>query len=157
MSVFAVIASSAGSGRISPAKPNLTYIGTGQFRIENYSSVLNYVISGSGSRSGNILSITAGTANASIYSTSAKGISQSPTTTAYRQQPTTYFVQTGEPYVTYSTDGSNGGTYYDAEQWCGGCPAGFYAVITPGYYANTDYGPGGYTYNGASNEWWKIT
>jgi hypothetical protein len=48
----------------------------------------------------------------------------------YRQQ----FVQTGS-HITFSTDGSNGGTYYAKDAWnsTDGSAEGYYAVIPDGY------------------------
>ena len=144
-------------GNVAAEVPSLTYSGYGQFTITNYDANLTYNITGSGSRSGNLFNVTVVTGSATLSTTTPKG-STSGTRTAYRQAYTTYFVQTGEPYVTYTTDGSNGGTYYAENQWnpTDGSPAGFYAVITPGYYAATDYSGSGYTYNATFNEWWKI-
>ena len=146
-----------GGGNVPSEVPSLSYSGYGQFTITNYDSNLTYNITGSGSQTINYLYVTATTGNATVSTTTPKG-QTSGSRTAYRQAYTTYFVQTGDPYVTFTTDGSNGGTYYAQDQWNpkDGSPAGFYAVITPGYNAPTDYSGSGYTYNATYNEWWKI-
>ncbi len=60
------------------------------------------------------------------------------------------FVQTGT-HITFSTDGSNGGTYYPKDSWnsTDGSPEGFYAVIPDGYYITAkDAPPAGFTDDG---------
>ena len=145
-----------GSGISSP-KPTLTYAGNGAFTISNFDAVLAYTVTGSGTLTGSVLQVTVATGNATIFGTTPKGVA-GVSTVAYRQAYTTYFVQTGDPYVTYSGDGSNGGTYYGTDQWNpnDGSAAGYYAVITPGYQAPTDYSGSGFTYSSTYNEWWKI-
>lgn len=66
----------------------------------------------------------------------------------YHQQ----FVQTGS-HITFSSDGSNGGTYYPKDAWnsTDGSAEGFYAVIPDGYYTSVkDAPPTGYTDNGST-------
>jgi hypothetical protein len=145
-------------GNVPSPTPTLSYASYGAFTITNYDSALTYNLSGSSSRSGSTFSVTVTSGSGSLSSTSPKGSNSPGSVTAYRLPYSTYFVQTGDPYVTYTTDGSNGGTYYDTDQWNpqDGSPAGFYAVVTPGYYAANDYTGSGYTYNSTYNEWWKI-
>ena len=143
-------------GNVAAETPSLTYSGYGQFTITNYDANLTYNITGSGSRTGNLFYVTATSGNATVSTTTPKG-QTSGSRTAYRLPYGTYFVQTGPAYVNYSTS-YNGGTYYAQDQWNpnDGSPAGFYAVITPGYYAAYDYSGSGYTYSSTFNEWWKI-
>jgi hypothetical protein len=65
----------------------------------------------------------------------------------YHQQ----FVQTGS-HITFSTDGSNGGTYYAKDAWnsSDGSAEGFYAVIPDGYNISVkDAPPTGFTDDGS--------
>jgi Fibronectin type III domain len=65
----------------------------------------------------------------------------------YHQQ----FVQTGS-HITFTTDGSNGGTYYAQDTWnaSDGSAAGFYAVIPDGYNTTVkDTPPTGFTDDGS--------
>lgn len=65
----------------------------------------------------------------------------------YHQQ----FIQTGS-HITFSTDGSNGGTYYTKDAWnaTDGSAEGFYAVIPDGYNISVkDAPPTGFTDDGS--------
>jgi len=65
----------------------------------------------------------------------------------YHQQ----FLQTGS-HITFTTDGSNGGTYYAKDAWnaSDGSAEGFYAVVPDGYYVSVkDSPPTGFTDDGA--------
>ena len=71
------------------------------------------------------------------------------TTSPYTYHP--QFVQTGS-HITFTSDGSNGGTYYGPDQWnpSDGSPAGFYAVIPDGYTITVkDNPPTGFTDDGS--------
>jgi len=155
----AFLAISNGGTGVTAPKPTLTYAGNGTFTITNFNSELSYTVTGTGSRTDNVLTVTAITANATIFGTTPKG-TVGTSTTAYRQQATQTFVQTGNTYVEYSTSPIPvyGGTYYAQDQWNpnDGSPAGYYAVITPGYYQNDSYTGSGFTYSATYNEWWKI-
>lgn len=167
MSVLAAIASSAGSGRINPAKPTLTYIGTGQFRIENYNSTLNYVLSGSGNISGNILNVTVSSGSASIYATSPKGLINSPTVIGYRQNRT--WTTVNVPFQQCVNPCGDCNTNVDPHTWTCGCGSpcedsgggawGDCICRGPGYSYQTEdsYSSAGYTFSSSGNEWYKIT
>jgi hypothetical protein len=152
----AFLAISNGGTGVTAPKPTLTYAGNGTFTITNFNSELTYTVTGTGSRASNVLTVTAITANAVIFGTTPKG-TVGTSTTAFRQQATQTFVQTGNTYVDYSPS-PNGGTFYNTDQWNpnDGSPAGYYAVITPGYYQNDSYTGSGFTYSSTFNEWWKI-
>jgi len=150
---FAVL--NGGSG-VTATKPTMTYTSTGTFTVTNYDPQLAYTAGASGAISTSTFTVTVATGTGTLYATSPKG-SAGSTTTGYRHAVTQTFTQTGDPYVDYSPS-PNGGTFYDTDQWnpTDGSPAGYYAVITPGYYTNDSYTGSGYTFSSTYNEWWKI-
>lgn len=184
MSGLLFTTAACGAGRFTPDKPTLSYAGSGttnngKFTITNYNSSFIYTVtSGNGTVSGNTLTVTVATGNATLVAKSPKGFTNSPGIIAYRQAATqyAYFVETG-PFTCYRCDGQ--GCCAPGCCGCGTCysetsddpndnipPVVTYyclACCACGYtaYAWTNYGPQGYTwsgsnYNNGSGEWWKI-
>ncbi len=152
----------AGGGHIRPTLNVLTALGSRQFQIPSYDAAQSYVLS-NGSASLNtgtgVVTLPTGTSESTVTAYGQKGLPTLTVRTIYRRDITytqAVFHQTGEPYTTYSTDGSNGGTWYPAgmPEWNYG-PEGYYAVVTPGYYTydGEDPVPSGYTKVGS--EWTK--
>ena len=135
--------------------PTLTYVSYGAFTITNYDATLTYTVSGSSSRTGSTFNVTSTSGSGSLSSTTPKGTNSPGSVTAYRLPYGQTYIATSPVYTHYSTS-YNGGTYYAANQWSPGSPAGFYAVYADGYYVTTNYSGSGYTFNSTYNEWWKI-
>lgn len=146
-------------GNIPADTPTLTYTSYAVFTITNYNSALTYNLGSNTSINANLLTVTIADGSGTVSVTSPKG-QTSGTVTASRKPYATYFVQTGPTQVLYSTSPIPvyGGTYYAQDQWNpnDGSPAGYYAVVTPGYYQPYDYTSLGFTYSSTYNEWWKI-
>lgn len=151
---FAVIVN-GGSG-VTADKPTLAYVSYGAFTVTNFGPQLAYTPTG-GSLTSGVFNVAASTGSGTLFATSPKG-SVGATVTAYRQAKTSDWVSTGPDVFSYSSDGSNGGTYYAQDQWnpSDGSPAGYYAMTRQGYYVNRDYSGAGYTFNNSTNEWWRI-
>lgn len=167
MPLISMISSSASSGRFTANKPTLTYLSTGAFTITNYNSSFTYTASNGTVSSAGVLTIPTATGSCTLTARSSKGLAASTLTTISRQAAvqSSYRVQTA-PTQCYGPSGCGacgGGTYYNANVWCGGCPAGFYCCCDQGYtvYYYVNYGPT-YTwsssnYTNGSGEWYNIT
>lgn len=107
-SLFGILAS---TGRIVLPAPTITrHTVAGQFVINNYDSGLTYALTGSASRSGNIITLSGTTSSGTITQKAPKGILASTAVTMQRS-PITYY--SCNCYIA------------DSFQTTGGCPGGY--------------------------------
>lgn len=173
MARAALIGGTAG-GKFAPPIPTLVYLGSyltnaGKFQITNYSASHVYTVGGSGSLSGDILTVTAGTGSATLIASSPNGFGSSPTRTAFRQAA----AQTSVPYTQCYNPCGNCNTSVNPNTWSCGCGSGCndsgggqWGVCIcrgPGYSYWNDYSGSGFSWSGANyasdgsnGEWWRI-
>ena len=169
---LALVAASAGGGRITANKPTLTYLGSGttnlgKFRIANYDASLTYVVTG-GTRSGDEVTVTASTGSATITAQAPKGLVASSPAVAERKAPD----QTSVPYTQCYNPCGDCNTSVNPNTWSCGCGSGCndsgggaWGVCIcrgPGYsywnnYSGSGYGWSGSDYTNGQGEWWRVS
>jgi hypothetical protein len=165
-----LIAAAASGGRFTPVKPTLTYAGSGtsnngKFTISNYNATFIYTIaSGSGSVSGNTLTVTNATSSVTLTARAPKGTVASPGVIAERKAAVLISV----PFTQYFNpcgDCTNAPGFWTWTCGCVGADAGggqWGECICRGpgfsYWENQPgYNWSGNDYTNGQGEWWKIT
>lgn len=174
---FGVISGAASSGgRFIPQKPTIGYPAAvaGQFKLGTtgspatavpsnpYDANLTYNASG-GTRSGDTVFVTSTAQTPAVISArSVKGVTDSASIAAYRQART--YTTTYYPYN--QCGGQNCQNTVNPNMWqCGGaCPDsgggawGYCVCRGPAFstQAENSYSPSGFSFNGTTNEWWKV-
>lgn len=155
----ALLAVTAGGGRVVPAKPTLTHhTTTGQFRITNYDASLTYTLSvtaGTATRSGDIITMSNANSVCTVTARLPKSVSSSAAATAERKA---YTAVQGGADVSYihglPADGVNiPGTIGARWLYCTeGQPGEAQHQEGPMVKGSL---PSGYT--DSYSEWWKVT
>lgn len=168
--MISVALTPSSSGRFTPPRPNLSYLGSGtsnlgKFSILNYDPSLIYSLSGNGSVSGNIVSILSSTASVALSARSPKGLSNSPSRTAEVRAPDQGYVVT-VPFQCYNSGSCASqcggcGTYYEPGNPVWNGVGGFWSCCDQGFFFFNNYSGsynwGGSNYTNGAGQWWRIT
>lgn len=155
----------AAAGRAIPAKPTLSYAGSGttdngKFTITNYDANLTYTIT-NGTRSGSTVTVTNQNTTATVTARLPKSVSNSsPAYPERKGAVQAEYDQSYNPNGDLNTS-VNPNTWTCPSGWSAGGGAWGVGICRkyPGSY--TDFGGSGYTWSGSdytngSGEWWKI-
>jgi hypothetical protein len=167
-----LVGAAAGSGKITPVTPTLSYAGSGttnngKFTLTSpaYNATYTYTVTG-GTVAGNVVTVTAATGSAAVTAKAPKGLAQSGTVTAYRQAP----VYVNVPFTQCYNPCGDCNTGVNPHTWSCGCGSGCNdsgggawgdcICRGPGYSYYQNFGPS-YTWSGSdytngAGEWWKI-